>query len=62
MNTENLTENDKQLLAQAHNLTYCDWYKADEMAEKADSEEVKEELLFIGRVLYHKEEYYAGLL
>ncbi|MBP9790731.1 MAG: hypothetical protein KBD57_09345 [Bacteroidia bacterium] len=52
-----LTENDKALISEANKLNCIHWGKADSMIAKADTEEAKEELRWISRRLYHKEEY-----
>ena len=57
-----MTENDKELLEQSEKLTSIDWGIADTLAKKADSPEVKQQLKNLSTTLYHKEEYYAGLL
>jgi len=57
-----MTENDKQLIKNANHLYCVDWYLADKMVEKADTEEAKKQLQDIAKRLYHKEEYLADLL
>lgn len=57
-----MTQNDKELLRKAAKINDCsDWCVLARMAEKADSEEVRERLDWKSRKLYHDEEYYAGL-
>lgn len=57
-----MTKNDEQLIKDANNLYCVDWYLADQMAKKADTEEAKNQLQDIAKRLYHKEEYLAELL
>lgn len=57
-----MTEKDKQLIAQARRLNYTEWYEARQLAEQADTEEARRCIIGIEQELYHKEEYYAGVL
>lgn len=57
-----MTEKDKQLIAQARCLNYTEWYEARKLAEQADTEEARRCIIGIEQELYHKEEYYAGVL
>lgn len=57
-----MTEKDKQLIAQARCLNYTEWYEARKLAEQADTEEARRCIIGIEQELYHKEEYYAGML
>lgn len=58
-----MTQNDKELLRKAAKINDCsDWSVLARMAEKADSKEVREELDWKSRKLYHDEEYYARML
>ena len=57
-----MTKNDKQLIKNANHLYCVDWYLAEQMAKKADTEEAKKQLQDIAKRLYHKEEYLADLL
>lgn len=57
-----MTKNDEQLIKDANHLYCVDWYLADQMAKKADTEEDKNQLQDIAKRLYHKEEYLAELL
>lgn len=57
-----MTENDKELLRQSETLTSIDWGTADAFAKKADSLEVRQQLKDLSTTLYHKEQYYIGLL
>lgn len=57
-----MTEKDKQLIAQARRLNYIEWYEARKLAEQADTEEARRCIIGIEQELYHKEEYYAGVL
>ena len=61
-NAESLTEGDKNLIAQAEKIHYTEWFKAGELAEKAESELAKNILRNIETNLYHQEEFHAGLL
>lgn len=55
-----MTEKDKELIKKARQTYYIDWHKVREMEEQADTEEAREILHSITRLLYLKEEYYAG--
>ena len=57
-----MTENDKQLIKNANNLSCVDWYLADKLVETADTVEAKTELQNIAKRLYHKDEYLTDLL
>lgn len=57
-----LTEKDKQLIAKAETLSISQWDEAEELAKQAETDEARERLRLIASSLYHKEEYYAGLL
>lgn len=57
-----MTKNDEQLIKDANHLYCVDWYLADQMAKKADTEEAKNQLQDIAKRAYHKEEYLAELL
>ena len=57
-----MTEKDKQLIAQARRLNYTEWYEARILAEQADTEEARRCIIGIEQELFHKEEYYAGVL
>lgn len=57
-----MTEKDKQLIAQAEQLANSDWDIAFALAEQADTEEARHMLKTIGRQLYHREEFFSGLL
>ena len=57
-----MTEYDRYLIKLAENLDYTEWAKAGELAKQAESPEAKETLRRIQKILYHKEEYFAGLL
>lgn len=57
-----MTDKDQKLIEKAKKLSAVDWDYAYELAEQADTEEAKEILSNIGRLLYHREEYNAGLL
>lgn len=57
-----MTKNDEQLIKNANHLYCVDWYLADQMAKKAETEEAKTQLQNIAKRLYHKEEYLAELL
>lgn len=57
-----MTEKDKQLIAQAELLPKGDWDIAFTLAELADTEEARHTLKNIGRLLYHREEFFSGLL
>jgi hypothetical protein len=57
-----MTENDKKLIEQAMETPFTDWFLIDKLIEKADDWETKNRLHSIQKSLYHKEEYYAGLL
>lgn len=55
------TEKDKKLIAEAERLSCVDWEKAFHLARQADTEVARNRLENIGRLLYHKEEYEAGM-
>lgn len=57
-----MTKNDDQLIKDANHLYCVDWYLAEQMAKKADTEEAKNQLQDIAKRLYHKEEYLEDLL
>ena len=57
-----MTKNDEQLIKNANHLYCVDWYIAETMAKKAETEEAKTELQNIAKRLYHKEEYLEDLL
>lgn len=57
-----MTKNDEQLIKDANRLYCVDWYIAETMAKKADTEEAKTQLQDIAKRLYHKEEYLEDLL
>lgn len=57
-----MTEKDKQLIAQARRLNYTEWYEARKLADQAYTEEARRCIIGIEQELYHKEEYYAGVL
>lgn len=56
------SEHDQGLLSQASNLHYTQWYVALDLAEQANSPEVRDYLEGLGHRLHHTEEYYAGML
>jgi len=56
MVNEEYSQHDQNLIDQARKTHYIDHYLVDQMAEKAESEEAKEELERIARYYYHKEE------
>jgi hypothetical protein len=51
-----MSEKDRQLISDAKKLHPTSWSIAGKLAEKADSQEAKNELLSIEKSLYHKEE------
>lgn len=57
---EVLTEKDKELIRKAERLHWADWYEADFLAEKADTEAARERLRRIATTLYHAEEASIG--
>ena len=57
-----MTEKDKILVEKASKLAYVDHYMIDNMMKEAETPEAKDKLRDIQRILYHKEEYFAGLL
>lgn len=57
-----LTEKDKELIAKAKKFNISQWDEAEELSKEAETKEAKECLRMIASSLYHKEEYYAGLL
>lgn len=57
-----MTDKDKELISKAERLNYIDWYRAEDMANEADTDEAKIELHHIAMDLYHLEEYYADIL
>lgn len=60
---EILTDNDKELLAEAYAFTdYSRWGYVESLAKRADTEKAKWELHRRASWLYHTDEYSAGLL
>lgn len=61
-----MTEKDKKLLEKADLIEKQEgciaWYKVSDLEKEAESEDAKESLHTLATYLYHKEEYYAGLL
>jgi uridine kinase len=57
-----MTQNDTKLIRAAQRTHYTRWYDIDNMIEKSDSTEAETQLKAIKRLLYHMEEYYAGVL
>ncbi len=53
---------DEELIKQAENLHYTEWYYVDSLITRAQSEETKEKLKNIKSRMYHREEYKSGLL
>lgn len=53
---------DEELIKQAENLHYTEWYLVDGLITQAQSEETRVKLRHIKSRLYHREEYKAGLL
>lgn len=60
--TMDITDKDKRLIQKAEQLHFSEWDKCIYLAETADTDEAKRRILYIERLLFHKEEYYAGLL
>lgn len=58
----NMTDHDRQLIAQAEALSYSMWPQIDDMAGQADSDEAREQLHDIAVRKYHYEEYSSGIL
>jgi UTP-glucose-1-phosphate uridylyltransferase len=56
MINEEMSQHDLDLISQANKVHFIDSYLVDNMVDKAESEEAKEELKRIARYLYHKEE------
>lgn len=57
-----MTDKDKKLIEKARRTHYIDWHLVCDMEEQADTEEAREILHRIACSLYHREEYYVGLL
>lgn len=57
-----MTEKDKKIIDEANRIGYTDWGQVLDLAEKADTEEAREELRRIAIAKHHKEEASAGLL
>lgn len=57
-----MTEKDEQLIRQAEKLSCTRWYEVQDLIARADTEEAREHLRAIESLLYHREEYDAGLL
>ena len=57
-----MTNNDEELVKKSEKLTSIDWSYAYVYSKQADSQETKEYLIQLGKELYRKEEYFAGLL
>lgn len=54
-----MTEQDKQLIERAKGLG---WDQIEDLKEKAESDEAKQELHWMSNHAYHNEEFSAGLL
>lgn len=57
-----MTEKDKKLISEARKVPCSEWWKVDDMREKADSDEAREALHVIASSKYHKDEFFAGTL
>ena len=61
-----MTEKDKKLLETADLIEKSEgciaWYKVSDLEKEAESEEARQFLHDMSVRMYHKEEYYAGLL
>lgn len=61
-----MTEKDKELMEMANNIEKQEgctaWYKVSDLEKEAESDDVKQRLHDLAVRMYHKEEYYAGLL
>lgn len=57
---KNITEHDKALLSEARALHFAEWYRARDLADKAESSKVRDALLSIEAELYHIEESVTG--
>lgn len=62
MEERTMTKNDNKLIEEASKLDFIDWSYIDYLLLQADTPECKDRLQHIQRTLYHKEEYWAGLL
>ena len=60
MNTQNLTQTDRDLIEKAKKCT--EWYDASRMEDRAESNEAKEILHNITMRLYRADEWLAGTL
>lgn len=56
------TDSDLKLIRISKNLHYTDWSMCKELAEKAESEDAKEEIRRQGKWLYRKEESAGGMI
>ena len=61
-----MTEKDKKLIEKADFIEKREgciaWYKVSCLEKEAESDDVKQRLHDLAVRMYHKEEYYAGLL
>lgn len=57
-----MTDNDKELIAKAEQMFYCDWMYVLDMCKLADTEEARKTLKLIAMHKMHKEEHSCGTL
>ncbi len=57
-----MTEKDKELIRKAEEYNYGDWGEVADLIEEAESEECRKRLHDRMVWLYHREEYYCGIL
>jgi len=57
-----MTNKDIKMIDKALDMSCCQWYEIDKMAEEADTQEAKDRLSSIATRKYHEEEFRGGML